>query len=218
MLSMANSKRRCGFCGNRFKTETMVIKGAQAFCTNDHWIENQVKNSDALIAKGQRMQKAAKRKEEIEEEKAAKAERKRLKQRKEALKPMSEHYDKLQDLVNQWIVHVRDKGKPCFTCGTAKPSIKYDAGHYRTRGACSELRFEITNIHKQCSVNCNQHGSGMRKEYRDKIVEVYGQDHLDWLDGKHPRLKDQLPDADAVNIEIVKYRKLLRAEGLKPCR
>lgn len=215
---MANSKRKCGFCGDRFKTETMVIKGAQAFCCNDHWIENQVKNKDKLIAKGQRMQKRAKRKEEIEAEKAAKAERKQLKQRKEALKTMTEHYDKLQALVNQWIVHVRDKGKPCFTCGTTNPAIKYDAGHYRTRGSTPELRFELTNIHKQCSVNCNQHGSGMRKEYRDKIVEVYGQEHLDWLDGKHPLLKEQLPDAEAVAVEVAKFRKLLREAGVKPCR
>lgn len=204
---MATSKLKCTGCKSRFPAEGMISTPAGKFHDKQCMMKYAYGNKDKLVKKGRTI------KANIEKE-----ERRELKRRKEKLKPMSAHYDKLQELVNQWIVHVRDVGKPCFTCGTTNPSIKYDAGHYRTRKSAPEIRFEPKNIHKQCSVNCNQHGSGMRKEYRDKIVEVYGQDTLDWLDGPHPRLKDQLPDMDAVNVEIARYRKLLRDAGLKPCR
>ena len=128
------------------------------------------------------------------------------------------HLDKLQDLVNQYVVHVRDADKPCCTCGTTSQSVQYAAGHYRSRGACQELRFNLFNIHKQCNVKCNKYGSGMRSEYRDFIVETYGQERLDWLDSSHEKLKEQLPDADAIESEIARYRKLLREAGNKPKR
>lgn len=158
-----------------------------------------------------------KHKEAKKREKANREQKKRDKQRLKELDRFG-HLDKLQDLVNQYVVHVRDAGKPCFTCGNDNPNIKYDAGHYRSRGACQPLRFELTNIHKQCSMVCNQHGSGARAEYQAAIVAKYGQEHLDWLDGPHPLLKDQYPDANSIDDEIDRYRKLLREAGLKPRR
>ncbi len=148
-----------------------------------------------------------------QEDKKVKA--KRTKQ-KESIKPIKYWYDKLQIVINQWVVKVRDKDKPCCTCGTSNPDIKYDAGHYRTRGACPELRFNEMNIHKQCSVNCNQHGSGMRKEYQGFIIFNYGEDKLNWLDGKHQPLKEQYADYEAVKAQIAYYRQLLRDAGIKP--
>lgn len=128
------------------------------------------------------------------------------------------HLDKLQDLVNQYVVQVRDFDKPCCTCGATSQSVQYAAGHYRSRGACQELRFNLLNIHKQCNVKCNKYGSGMRSEYRDFIVETYGQEKLDWLDGSHEKLKVQLPDSESIDAEIARYRKLLREAGIKPKR
>ena len=149
-----------------------------------------------------------------ESEKAAKKQRT---ERRKGIQPIKYWQDKLQRLVNQWVVHVRDVGKPCCTCGTDSPSIKYDAGHYRTRAAAPELRYELTNIHKQCSVRCNVHGSGMRKEYQGFIEHHYGKEHLEWLDGVHPALKDTFPDWQAYDAEISKYRKKLRLAGVTPC-
>jgi len=137
---------------------------------------------------------------------------------KDRVKTNTEWFNDLQAVVNQWVLHVRDKGEPCFTCGKTNHNVKYDAGHYRSRGACKELRFELTNIHRQCSVNCNQHGSGMRAEYREAIIKKYGQDHLEWLDGPHKPLKEQFPHWEDIKAEIIRYRKLLRDVGLKPYR
>ena len=134
----------------------------------------------------------------------AKEARQKHREAKERIKPIKYWYDKFQALVNQWVVHVRDKKEPCCTCGKSDPDVKYDAGHWRSRGACKELRFELTNIHKQCSVNCNQIGSGMRLEYEQFLIFKYGQDHVDWLKGPHPLLKDQYPHYEDVKKDFSK--------------
>lgn len=147
---------------------------------------------------------AAKKREQLQRDKE---ERQALRARKIALRTRKDWFNILQDEVNRY-VKLRDRDEPCCTCGTRNPLIKYDAGHYRTRGSCPELRFELTNIHKQCSVNCNQHGSGKRVEYQGFLRDKYGQAHLDWLDGPHPSLKEQFPDIEAIKNEIARYRKL----------
>lgn len=147
-----------------------------------------------------------------EESRKFKAETKR---RKKALRSRTEWFDILQVLVNQYVLY-RDRNEPCCTCGTTKPDVKYDAGHYRSRGACQELRFELTNIHKQCSVTCNVHGSGKRAEYNEFIKEKYGEDHYNWLIGPHPTLKEQFPHWEDIEKECQRYRKLLREVGIKP--
>ena len=189
---MANSKRRCAYCKQSRSADTMHIHGVQAFCDVEHYIEYAVTNRKALAKKGKQI---------IE-----KKEKTRLQQRKKELRPLKWWQDELQRVINKYIVHVRDKDKPCCTCGTTNPDIKYDAGHYRTRGSSPELRYELLNIHKQCSVQCNQYGSGMRAEYRDFIVNTYGNETLEWLDGKHKTLKEQLPHWTDYELRIKEYK------------
>lgn len=156
------------------------------------------------------------RKINADKQKSDKAARAKHRDDKERVKRRSEWLDNLQTVINQWVVHVRDESEPCSTCGKTTQGIKYDAGHMISRGSSSELRFELTNIHKQCSVECNQHGSGKRKEYEAFIIKKYGQAHLDWLLGPHKLLKDQLPHYTDIKAEIQRFRVLLRAAGLKP--
>lgn len=209
---MANKKKRCKCCGDYGEASEGVQTPSGWFIDYSHAIKHSIelskRRTERLLVKVVRAQAA-------EAKNAEKRDRERTAKRKKELN-RSHHLDQLQKLVNQWVVHVRDKDKPCCTCGTANPNIKYDAGHYRSRGACPEARFILTNIHRQCSVRCNVHGSGMRSEYIDFIRAEYGQEHLDWLDGPHQSLKELLPDADAIDAEMVRYRKMLRDAGLKP--
>lgn len=151
-------------------------------------------------------------------ESIAKAERKRHSLDKKRVKRRSDWLANLQTLVNQYVVHVRDKGKPCCTCGTTNPNIKYDAGHCFTRGARSDLRFELTNIHIQCSVNCNQMHSGRQGEYKEFIKDSYGEGHLSLLEdrSKWPSLSETFPDWQSIEREIKRYREILRDNGLRP--
>ena len=205
---MANSKKKCTGCKSRFIADNMIKLPAGFF----HSIDCAKDYAQAKSAKARAKQLAkVKRETKVKE----KADRAKHKADKERVKKRAEWLDNLQSLVNQFVVHVRDKNEPCFTCGKSN-NVKYDAGHYRSRGACKELRFELTNIHKQCSVNCNQWGSGMRSEYREAIIKKYGEDHLIWLDGPHTKLKDQFPHYTDIKAEIQRYRTLLRSKGLKP--
>lgn len=202
---MANSKKRCKHCKKYFPASQMIKVPAGTFCTYDHAI---------AFANEKKAQEAK------ENEKWLKDFHSRISTasgRKDAKRNRDDYYEILQDLVNQWILHVRDKLEPCCTCGTPRGSRKFDAGHYRTRGAAKELRFELTNIHGQCFI-CNTHGSGMRSEYRAFIEAKYGADHLQWLDGPHPSLKDQFSTIEDIKKECSKFRRLIKDAGLQPRR
>lgn len=139
---------------------------------------------------------------------------------KEYIRGRTEWLNMLQDLVNQYVLYVRDVDEPCCTCGTTSKIIKYDAGHCFTRGARPELRFELTNIHRQCSNDCNVHHSGRQAEHKQFIIEKYGKEHLEKLENRSiwPTLKETFPDNESIKEEILRYRALLREHGLKPRR
>jgi hypothetical protein len=202
-------KNKCTGCKCRFPADQLISINTGKFHTYTCAAEYGKAKADKARAKQIAKAKSDNKKQE-------KAERAKHRADKERVKKRSKWYDELQTLVNQYVVHVRDKGKPCCTCGTEKPDIKYDAGHMISRGAKAELRFELTNIHIQCSVNCNQHGAGKRAEYNEFCIAKYGQEHYDWLIGPHPTLKVQFPHYEDVKKEIARYRKLLRDNGIKP--
>ena len=108
--------------------------------------------------------------------------------RKEALKSASDYIIEAQTAVNKY-VRVRDKNKPCVSCGVESVSVYggykgacgWDAGHYRSRGSASHLRFNILNIHKQC-VKCNRFNSGNAVDYRIELINRIGQHNVDKLE------------------------------------
>jgi hypothetical protein len=102
-----------------------------------------------------------------------------LKQAKEAIKPLKYWADKAQKVFNQWIVK-RD-GRVCISCGTIKPDIQYCAGHYRTRKAASQLRYNEDNVHTQCNNYCNLKNSGNIENYRPALIAKIGQERHDAL-------------------------------------
>jgi hypothetical protein len=90
---------------------------------------------------------------------------------------------------NRW-VKLRDAFLPCVSCGTEKQATSYHkidgwvASHYRSVGACPELRFNEDNVHKAC-VACNSHLSGNVVEYRIGLLTRIGPERLAILEGPH---------------------------------
>ena len=144
-------------------------------------------------------------------DKKEKAIKVRHKAKAKELRTRTEWYNLLQTEVNKY-VRIRDAGEPCCTCGTTNPNIKYDAGHCFPvgRGGRDPRRFLLMNIHRQCSVNCNQFGSGMRHDYEAFISTKYGHDRYLQLknESNWPLLKDQFPHWTDIEKEIIRYRKL----------
>jgi len=110
------------------------------------------------------------------------------------------HQTKLtQDVFNKWIRTIRDADEPCISCDTESIAGgiggAWDCGHFLSRGACPELKFEPLNAYKQCK-KCNG-GSGryahkantVAQEYERRLIIKIGQDKVDWLRGPHEAKK-----------------------------
>jgi len=191
---MANSKRKCKKCGEHVRQ--YIVVNNLAFCSN----ESAIKWAFANKQKGAAIKAKSQKKKDVV--------------RKKELLTRSQWYTKLKIQLHKWIVHVRDKNKACYTCGKTNPNVKYDAGHrhHAGRGGGDRRRFIPENIHKQCSVNCNQYGSGMPVEYDKALDAEYGDgfaDHLSCV-ANYPTLKELFPTHYDIELEIDKYKKLIK--------
>ena len=193
---MSAKNKRCLQCREYEEITSGIECNSGFLCSKDCLVEYQTKKGLMAIAK---LKVAANKKEKV-----IKA---RHKVRTKELRSRTEWYNLLQTEVNRHVRN-RDIDKPCCTCGTTSRDIKYDAGHCFTRAARPDLRFNLHNIHRQCSVNCNQHGSGMRHEYKLFIDNKYGPNHFDWLKGYHRPLNEEFPHWTDIEKEIIRYRKL----------
>lgn len=143
----------------------------------------------------------------------AEAGRRQIKVRKEKLKSRADHLREAQAAVNEY-VRLRDANLPCISCDSTPndndlmTGSRWDAGHYRSVGACPELRFEPLNIHRQC-VKCNRNLSGNTVEYRIRLVQRIGAEKVVWLEGLHPACKYTVEEIKAIKAEYrAKTRKL----------
>lgn len=122
-------------------------------------------------------------------------------------KKKGDYEKELQTLVNRF-VRLRDKDKPCISCGCLTAN-KWDAGHYIAQGKSSFLRYNEMNIHKQCSNNCNVHLSGNSVEYRIGLIIRIGLENVLWLEeNRNKECKRSIPEL----IELIKeYKAKLKA-------
>lgn len=157
----------------------------------------------------------ARAKQEKKRKELAKVERREIKVRKEKLKSRADHLREAQAAVNEY-VRLRDAHLPCISCDSTPndndlmTGSRWDAGHYRSVGACPELRFEPLNIHRQC-VKCNRNLSGNSVEYRIRLVLRIGADKVVWLEGPHAPRKYEVEQIKAIKAEYrAKIRELKR--------
>jgi hypothetical protein len=104
-------------------------------------------------------------------------------------------------------IRLRDHDKPCISCGRQHQG-QWHAGHYRSVGACPELRFMELNVHKQCAP-CNDHLSGNIVEYRRGLIERIGIDQVEWLEGNHEAKKYTIEEIKAIKAEYTHKSKEL---------
>lgn len=163
--------RKCAICAQVFQPSRPLQKVCGPACS---------------VAWAKKLAERAKAKGAREERKAHRAARERIKTR-------GEHLREAQAAFNAWI-RARDAKLPCISCGRpASWKGQWDAGHYRSRGACPELRFEPLNVHKQCGP-CNVHLSGNLIEYRWGLEKRIGKEKLEWIEGKHEAKKLTVPE------------------------
>ena len=184
---MANSKKRCPQCRKYFPTEGMTRFGSMMFCCFDHAVQYANKPST--------------------KEKGRKIERQNIRERKASLRDKSWYLRECQKWFNKFI-RMRDSGGACISCQKPLRSDYrlrghlYDAGHYRSVGACPELRFDEDNCHAQC-VKCNRDLSGNAADYRISLVRKIGVERVEKLEGHHKQNKYTIDDLK----ELIKHYK-----------
>lgn len=118
---------------------------------------------------------------------AAKVERAETRRRKEAIKTIPELIKEAQHAFNAYI-RERDKEQPCICCG--KPLGEgdvggaFDAGHYRSIGSASHLRFNEHNCHAQRK-QCNRYGAGRAVDYRIGLIGRIGLEAVEALEAQN---------------------------------
>lgn len=157
---------------------------------------------------------------DVNQEKARKSlaqiERKEFKVRKEQLKSRADHLREAQVAVNEY-VRMRDAHLPCISCDSSPSDhdlitgSRWDAGHYRSVGACPELRFEPLNIHRQC-VKCNRNLSGNAVEYRIRLVLRIGAEKVAFLEGPHPARKYTVDEIKTIKADYRAKTRELKKE------
>lgn len=176
---MKVKKKKCRVCGTEFTPffSTTVV------CNN----------LDCARVEGQR--RTAK-----QEAKRKRIEKKQTREAWLALQPKSYWLKELQNVFNRYI-RLRDANLPCISCQRFHTG-QYHAGHYKSVGSSPALRFEESNVHKQCSA-CNNYKSGNLIDYRVELIKKIGEDGVSWLEGHHEPKHYTIPELQ----ELIKHYK-----------
>lgn len=164
------SKRRCKHC--KEYVSAFIRINAGIFCSHEHAISWAIEKS---------------------QEKREKAKRAEIKKRKQSLKTKGDLTREAQIAFNSYI-RQRDKNKECISSGRKLSDGGigggFDAGHYRSRGAASHLRFNVFNCHGQ-SKHDNRYLSGNVVDYRIRLIERIGLERVERLESDNePRKFD----------------------------
>jgi len=158
---MACAKLKCCNCKGRFPREDMISLPVGKFCSQDCVVEY-------AINKGKKNTETKAKKDHALRKKVFYANDLKLRKRS------------AQKAFNAFI-RERDKLDGCISCD--KPynwDGQWHAGHFKTVGARSDLRFNEDNCHKQCSV-CNNFMSGNIGNYTNSLVKKIGIKRMDAL-------------------------------------
>jgi rubredoxin len=191
-------QKSCKACGYKFRPSLSTQKACSVKCALD-------------LAKQPAYQQVARK--AIDQR-----DRREIKVRKEKLKSRADHLREAQAAVNEY-VRLRDAHLPCISCDSMPndsdlmTGSRWDAGHYRSVGACPELRFEPLNIHRQC-VKCNRNLSGNAVEYRIRLVQRIGTEAVAWLEGPHEPRKYTVEEIKTIKAEYrAKTRELKKGQA-----
>jgi len=183
---MANSKKACRYCKKYRDVHKMVTVPLGVFCNWGH-----------AIAHGKALAEKKKVKAKAATDKVARVKHKADKER---IKPLNKIKAEAQASFNKY-VRMRDFYDGCISCNKSKEEVEtdqgwkvggaWDAGHFKSRGAKKQLRFNLWNCKKQCK-SCNA-GSGKFSHKAATVAEQYeinlrnkiGDDKVDWLNNNN---------------------------------
>jgi hypothetical protein len=123
-------------------------------------------------------------------------------EKKKALLTHKDYLGLLQKVFNTW-VRMRDKDKPCVSCGVDMKNRKGDASHFYSVGSTPSLRFNELNVHLAC-VPCNQYNHGNLHEYAERLPLRIGKEAFESL--KDERFSTLKLSIDEIKEKIKEYK------------
>ena len=100
----------------------------------------------------------------------------------------------------------------CITCGRRNHINNLDAGHF-VSGRRNAVLLVRENVHIQCHHWCNVHKNGNPKIYREKMVELYGEEKVVEIEAlKNKIIQDKDMDFEGVEKEYTEKLKALEKE------
>lgn len=140
--------------------------------------------------------------------KVKKEEKIKTKQAKDKLKTPKEHSAILQKVINA-IVRELDKGCVCISNRKTIPKGQEQGGHFFSRGAYPELRFNLHNIFCQ-SVHDNMYKSGNITGFIGGLREEYGQEYCEYVQDLKNGFKSLKLSIEEIKEATTKARELLK--------
>lgn len=199
MITRKPKPKKCRFCGFLFEPWSST----QVVCDHSCAAAYGRKQTEKAIAKAAKIERAQDRAKRI------------------SMKKRSEWMSEAQDAFNLFI-RLRDEGLPCICCGQFpdatdwKPGGVWDAGHFLSRGAYPELRFEETNCHRQLKT-CNggsgkyaRKGRTVSQGYREGLIARIGLERVEELEGPHEPKHYTIDDLKAIKAHYTAKAKALR--------
>lgn len=177
---MPNKKRKCVNCKEYGEVDKGIVKNSfycSVECMAEHGYKNRFKGAEKLH----------------------KEKKRRLKSNDKSLRTRE-----AQRAFNAYIRY-RDNADPCISCSRYHQG-QWHAGHYKSTGAHSELRFNEDNCHKQCSA-CNNYLSGNIANYRINLIKKIGQKKVEELEGRHDQKLYTCEELKAIEL---KYKRKLK--------
>lgn len=155
-------------------------------------------------------------------EKQAAANNRAHRLKKKSTKPRRKLLSEAQAAFN-WFIRERDHDSPCICCDSFgngedwQVGGKWDAGHFLSRGAFPELRFEPDNCHKQlksCNAGSSKYarkGRTVAKGYRKRLIAKIGLERVLWLEGPHETARYTVEELEAIKTKYnAAARRLMR--------
>lgn len=184
------TRRKCKVCNEWFHPAYANIR----WCCPEHGAQYAMQELD----KKREKQRVAKEKEE----------RTAWRKRKAAVKSLKHWEDLTQRVVNDF-TRERDHELPCISCGTFT-TVQWEAGHYRSRGKASHLRYVEDNINKQCH-HCNVQLSGNQQQYRINLIAKIGVERVEALENNNTPHRYTIEELEAIR----KHYSALRRQLIK---
>ena len=141
-----------------------------------------------------------------------KAERDKVRTKKDRLETRSQKIKKAQIAFNRYI-NIRDSKKPCISCGCPPVGNKRgglrDASHYRSRSSAPHLRFHPMNVWSSCK-KCNRYMEGNLIPYRKALVEKLGLEKVETLENNNATRKFTFTELDKIRTLYTQKAKLYK--------